>query len=211
MTSLTGSPRHGTPSVGRVAVPPRARPPVAPRPAYGRPAPVRRGTGPRHDPRRRPQSRSGGVSAQALLIGILVVATLGAGAWWAFLRGGSTPVGNFVGAEQQFAVAARAVPASADQVTDVKALRRWNAGVQIRLAEMDQAYARMTTIQSASTDEAARIVGTALATAAQVKDLINEYRDQVNNGALTTAASAAGAVETLLGKLDAQAKAWKKL
>ena len=148
---------------------------------------------------------------QRILVLVLVVATVGAGAWWFLLRSEPPVLGNFVRQEQRFADNARAVPETADQVTSVTALRRWNKEVQIHLDEMDLAFAEMVQIQSVSTDEAARIVDEAVTTAAEVIALTGDYRDEVNKGALTTAASAAGAIEALLTKLDARARAWKKL
>lgn len=209
---LTAATGRETSSVPRVGVPPRARPSIAPPPAYARRTPVHRGTGTRHHPRPRTHARSGGLSTQRILIGILVVATLGAGAWWGLQRGsGSEPVGNFVGAEQRFAAAARAIPESTNQITNNKALNEWNAAVQVHLGEMDVAFVQMRRIHAASTDSAARIAEAAVATAVQVTDLINDYRDQVNSGALTAAASAARAIEQLLTELDKNARAWKKL
>ncbi|HUV10778.1 MAG TPA: hypothetical protein VMX12_07340 [Acidimicrobiia bacterium] len=211
MPAPTALTRRPTPSVGQVAVPPRARGPVAPRPAYGRPPPSRAGSRPRTDARLRSRPPSNGHFSRRLLVAVLVVATVGAGAWWVLIRGETPVAGNFVRHEQRFADAARAVPESADQVTDVKALRRWNTAVDTHLAEMDLAYAQMVQIQGRSSEEAARITKVAVATAAQVIDLIGDYRDEVNNGALSTADSAARAIETLLTKLDTQARAWKKL
>ncbi len=213
MTPPTAVVRRPTPSLGRVAVPPRARPPVA-RPASGRPPPLRANprTRARTDVRRHPRGPAPSIAPRQLLVVALVIATLGIGAWWTLLRGETPVVGNFVRYEQQFAEAARAVPGSADVVTDVTSLRQWNKTVQASIAQMDLAYAQITRIQSTSTDDAAtRISGAALATAAQVTELIGEYRDQVNNGALTTAASAARAIENLLTELDKDARAWKKL
>ena len=211
MPAPTALTRRPTPSVGLVAASSRARGPVAPRPTYGRPPPDRAGSRPRTDTRLRSRPPSNGHFSRQLLVAVLVVATVGAGAWWFLLRGDTPLPGNFVRYEQQFADAARAVLESADQVTDVKTLRRWNKDVQVHLGEMELAHAQMVQIQGTSTDEAARIAKVAVATAVQVIDLTGDYRDEVNNGALGTADSAARAIETLLAKLDSQARAWKKL
>ena len=131
--------------------------------------------------------------------------------WWVALRDTAPDPGNFVKQQQRFAEAARAVPESADQVTDVMALRRWNRDVTAHLDEMELAYAAMTQIQRRSTDEAAVVVTDALVIAGDVIDLTGEYRDEFNNGELGTAESAADAIDTLLERLAAKARAWKRL
>lgn len=113
--------------------------------------------------------------------------------------------------EQNFVVAARSVVETSGEITDVKTLRRWNTAVQEHLAEMELARTQFLKIQRETSDDAARIAGAAAAAAAQVIELIGIYGDEVNEGALGPAESAADAIEVLLEKLDAQARAWKKL
>lgn len=120
-------------------------------------------------------------------------------------------MGSFVRQEQRFAEAALSVIETADEITDVKALRRWNGFVVVQLTEMKMAREQIVKIRRASSEEAARIAGEAATITAQVIELVAVYGDEVNQGALTPAASATDAIHTLLRQLDAQAKAWKKL
>ncbi|MFO7589859.1 MAG: hypothetical protein R6X23_03040 [Acidimicrobiia bacterium] len=148
---------------------------------------------------------------QRLLVALLVIVTVGAGAWWVLLRSEPPPPGNFVRHTQQFADAARAVPASADQVTDVKSLRRWSREVAVHLEEMELAYQRIVQIQGRATEEAAEVADTAASTAASVIELVGVYRDEFSEGSLGPAESAARSIETLVNELDAQVRAWKQL
>lgn len=113
--------------------------------------------------------------------------------------------------EQSFVEAARSVVETSGEITDVKSLRRWNTAVQGHVEEMKLAQTQFLKIQSKTSDDAARIAGEAATTATQVIDLIGIYGNQVNEGALGPAESAADAIEVLLEKLEAQARAWKQL
>lgn len=218
MPAPTALTRRPTPSVSRVAVPPRARPPVA-RPASGRPIqpsqPVRR-PAPRPAPRHRqhPAHRRGtsGFTLRSLLLGLLVLATIGAGIWWVALRGTPAPSRDFVRVEARFVEAARAIPESVSEVTHVGALLKWNKGVDERLAVMELEIAHLQVVARESEGRARTVARDTVAAANAAVALAQNFRYEINAGKnLTYAADARLGLYNAIDELEANVAIWKKL
>jgi len=147
-----------------------------------------------------------------LLLGALVLATIGVGVYWGALRGTPEPSRDFVRVEERFVEAARAIPESVTEVTHTGALLAWNVGVDEHLVTMQHEIRFLKVVARETEGRAAAIARDSVAEANAAYELAQNFRYEVNAGKNPIHASDARlGLYNAIEALDANVRTWNEL
>jgi len=196
--------------------PPRARQPRPPgnpprsglAPPYGG-RPLSSGhRAPRH--RHSHQHRRG--PFRLLVVGGLVVATLGAGAWYFLGRSTAEPSQDFFSIEQRFAGAAWSVHFTPRVIQQFRQLHAFNEALDAQALVMEQSIAEFDRLAHTEEGEAADIARASVQTGQDALRAVSDFRDAiVTTNDLTDAQDALDRMDRAVDELDANVKQWNQL
>ncbi|MEX2255908.1 MAG: hypothetical protein WEC34_10775 [Acidimicrobiia bacterium] len=161
--------------------------------------------------RRRQQHHRGG-RGRALVIGILVIATLVVGFWWFLGRGDGAPAGDFVSVEKRFVAAAAAVHETPNVVHRFRELDEFNAALDAQAFVMQQSLEEFNRIAAEEEGDAATIAHSAAAASEEALREVSSFRDAiVTTNDLADAQDALERLDAIVVELDAKVKQWRRL
>ncbi len=145
-------------------------------------------------------------------MGLVLLVTAGAAAWFFLGQGDSESSQGFVSTEQRFAQAAAAVHLTPGAVHQSSDLHAFNVALDDQALVMEQSLEQFNQIMKGEDGEAAKIAQDALDAGTRALRAVARLRDAiVTSGNLSNAGAALEEMDRAVDDLKQQAEQWKRL